>query len=135
MVKVESGGSLTAAFQQAKLPNARYSPSPAEMSAARGTRTPNRQIRGLPAIVRLVACGPPVGLSYSVKNSVNDGLSKVEHQISGLVLFREGGRSRPAAIRRLACGVEGGHEVAWVVLGQASYDRRMRLRGADGMAL
>jgi hypothetical protein len=70
--------------------------------------------------VRLVACGPSVGLSYSVKNSVNDGLSKVEHQ-SGLVLYREGGRSRPAAIRRLACGVGGGHDLARV----CSAKRRM----------
>jgi hypothetical protein len=70
--------------------------------APRGIRTPNRQIRSLPPIVRLVpcgpsalltsqnlvlpvrlvACGPPGALSSSVKNSVNDGLSRVEHQIS-----------------------------------------------------
>jgi hypothetical protein len=62
---------------------------------------PNRQIRSLPLIVRLVpcgpsvlltsqnlvlpvrlvSCGPPVGLSSSVKNSVNDGPSRVEHQV------------------------------------------------------
>jgi hypothetical protein len=62
--------------------------------APRGIRTPNRQIRSLPLIVRLVPCGPPVlltsqnlvlpvrlvacrpsvALSYPVKKSVNDGL-------------------------------------------------------------
>jgi hypothetical protein len=77
-------------------------------SAPRGIRTPNRQIRSLPVIVRLVGCGPsvlltsqnlvlpvrlvscrpPVVLSYSGKNSVNDGLPRVEHQISDLVLQR-----------------------------------------------
>jgi hypothetical protein len=31
--------------------------------------------------VRLLLCGPSVVLSYSVKNSVNDGPSRVEHQI------------------------------------------------------
>jgi len=31
--------------------------------APRGTRTPNRQIRSLPAIVRPVGCGPPVLLT------------------------------------------------------------------------
>jgi hypothetical protein len=36
--------------------------------------------------VRPMSCGPSVGLSYSVKNSVNDGLSRVEHQIFCLVL-------------------------------------------------
>jgi hypothetical protein len=70
-------------------------------SAPRGIRTPNRQIRSQPVIVRpcscgppvlltsknlvlsvrLVSCGPPVGLSSSVKNSVNDGVGRVEHQI------------------------------------------------------
>ncbi len=59
-------------------------------SAPRGTRTPNRQIRSLPGIVRspvvrrrcsrprnlllsvrLVFCSPPVLLSFSVKKSVN----------------------------------------------------------------
>ncbi len=69
--------------------------------APRGTRTPNRQIRSLPGIVRLVlcgpsvlltsqnlvlpvrpvSCGPSVGLSSSVKNSVKDRLQRVEHQI------------------------------------------------------
>ena len=59
----------------------------------RGIRIPNRQIRSPPLIIRLVPCGPPVlltsqnlvlsvrlvpcgppdALSYSVKNSVNDG--------------------------------------------------------------
>jgi hypothetical protein len=63
-------------------------------SAPQGIRTPNRQIRSLPAIVRLVPCSPPVlltsqnlvlpvrlvfcrrsvGLSSSVKNSVNNSL-------------------------------------------------------------
>jgi hypothetical protein len=36
--------------------------------------------------VRLVACGPPVGLSSSVKNSVNTAFLEAEHQISDLVL-------------------------------------------------
>jgi hypothetical protein len=69
--------------------------------APRGTRTPNRQIRSLPGIVRLLVCGPsvlltsknlvlpvrlflcgpPISLLYSVKNSVNDGLLEGEHQI------------------------------------------------------
>jgi hypothetical protein len=31
--------------------------------------------------VRLLPCGPPVALQFSVKNSVNDGLRGVEHQI------------------------------------------------------
>jgi hypothetical protein len=64
-------------------------------SAPRGIRTPNRQIRRLPPIVRLlvcgpsvlltsqnlvlpvrpVSCGPSVGLSSSVKNSVNAPVS------------------------------------------------------------
>jgi hypothetical protein len=75
------------------------------MSAPRGIRTPNRQIRSLPLIVRLMPCGPPVlltsqnlvlpvrlvscgpsvGLSYSVKKSVNVGLRWVEHQIFDLM--------------------------------------------------
>jgi hypothetical protein len=38
--------------------------------------------------VRLVPCRPPVHLSSSVKNSVNNGLSRVEHQILDLVLYR-----------------------------------------------
>src|SRR6266540_1735931 len=76
--------------------------------APRGTRTPNRQIRSPPVIVRplpcgplvlltsqklvlpvrLVCCTPPVGLSSSVKNSVNDGLSRVEHQLPDAVCGR-----------------------------------------------
>jgi hypothetical protein len=36
--------------------------------------------------VRPFLCGPPVVLSSSVKNSVNDGPSRVEHQIFDLVL-------------------------------------------------
>jgi hypothetical protein len=86
--------------------------------APRGTRTPNRQIRSLPAIVRLVvcgpsvlltsqnlvlparlmSCGPPGALSSSVKNSVNDGLrGSVEHQIS-LSGAHHGGHSRAASL-------------------------------------
>ncbi len=37
--------------------------------------------------VRLLPCGPSVALSYSVKNSVNDGLPGGEHQICCLVLM------------------------------------------------
>jgi hypothetical protein len=75
------------------------------MSAPRGTRPPNRQIRSRPLIVRLVGCGPPVlltaqnlvlavrlvpcrpsvVLSSSVKNSVNSRLRGVEHRILDLV--------------------------------------------------
>jgi hypothetical protein len=36
--------------------------------------------------VRLVCCGPPVVLSSSVKNSVNDGVGRVEHQIPDVML-------------------------------------------------
>lgn len=69
--------------------------------ARRERLDPNRQIRSLPAVVRLVVCGPrvlltsknlvlavhlmpcgpPVVLSSSVKNSVNDGRLGAEHQI------------------------------------------------------
>jgi len=38
--------------------------------------------QNLVLFVRLVCCGPPGVLSSSVKNSVNDGLSRVEHQTS-----------------------------------------------------
>jgi hypothetical protein len=37
--------------------------------------------KNLALSVRLVSCGPSVGLSSSVKNSVNDGGGRVEHQI------------------------------------------------------
>jgi hypothetical protein len=42
--------------------------------------------RNLLLSVRLVCCSPPVGLSSSVKDSVNDGLRGVGHQILDLVL-------------------------------------------------
>jgi hypothetical protein len=91
-----------------------------DVARREGTRTPNRQIRSLPAIVHLVGCGPSVlltsqnlvflvrllacrpsvGLSSSVKNSVNDGLHGVEHQTRNLVLRtspceRVGGTAMP----------------------------------------
>src|SRR6266536_2412559 len=82
---------------------------------------PNRQIRSPPVIVRplpcgplvlltsqnlvlpvrLVCCTPPVGLSSSVKNSVNDGLSRVEHQLPDAVCGRSTGSTRCCDTRSL----------------------------------
>ena len=39
--------------------------------------------------VRLMSCGPSVGLSFSVKNSVDDPLPGLKHQISYLVLVTQ----------------------------------------------
>jgi hypothetical protein len=81
--------------------------NPLVRSAPRGTRTPPtaRSVvcrrssvwwsvvpsmlltsQNLMLPVRLFLCGPSVGLSYSVKNSVNDCRSRVEHRIPDLVL-------------------------------------------------
>jgi hypothetical protein len=47
--------------------------------------------------VRLVSCGPPVVLSFSVNKSVNNGLAGVEHQIPDLVLCLNDSSTSPAS--------------------------------------